>query len=146
MGCWLLAPSTSSECYSLEHPGCEACRCLLCDFILWCGRPVVVRWCQIDGVDALNNILLIGMTNRKDMLDEALLRCVTNLLHASVSVRMREQSHHRERPSAPWLPAELLRALEGRPSAGPLRLPPQPDCGQSQHLVHRGEGVWHLMP
>jgi vesicle-fusing ATPase len=29
---------------------------------------------KIDGVDALNNILLIGMTNRKDMLDEALLR------------------------------------------------------------------------
>jgi vesicle-fusing ATPase len=28
----------------------------------------------VDGVDALNNILLIGMTNRKDMLDEALLR------------------------------------------------------------------------
>lgn len=29
---------------------------------------------QIDGVEALDNILLIGMTNRKDMLDEALLR------------------------------------------------------------------------
>lgn len=29
---------------------------------------------QIDGVEALNNVLLIGMTNRKDMLDEALLR------------------------------------------------------------------------
>ena len=29
---------------------------------------------KIDGVDALNNILLIGMTNRKDMLDEAMLR------------------------------------------------------------------------
>ena len=29
---------------------------------------------KIDGVDALNNILLIGMTNRKDMLDDALLR------------------------------------------------------------------------
>jgi vesicle-fusing ATPase len=29
---------------------------------------------KIDGVDAINNILLIGMTNRKDMLDEALLR------------------------------------------------------------------------
>jgi hypothetical protein len=28
----------------------------------------------VDGVDALNNILLIGMTNRRDMLDEALLR------------------------------------------------------------------------
>ncbi|CAM6066494.1 unnamed protein product [Sphagnum tenellum] len=29
---------------------------------------------QIDGVEALNNILLIGMTNRKDLLDEALLQ------------------------------------------------------------------------
>lgn len=29
---------------------------------------------KIDGVEALNNILLIGMTNRLDMIDEALLR------------------------------------------------------------------------
>ena len=29
---------------------------------------------KIDGVDSLNNILLIGMTNRKDMIDNALLR------------------------------------------------------------------------
>ena len=29
---------------------------------------------KVDGVNALNNILLIGMTNRKDLLDEALLR------------------------------------------------------------------------
>jgi vesicle-fusing ATPase len=29
---------------------------------------------KIDGVDALNNNLLIGMTNRKDMIDDALLR------------------------------------------------------------------------
>ena len=29
---------------------------------------------KMDGVDALNNILVIGMTNRKDMIDEALLR------------------------------------------------------------------------
>lgn len=29
---------------------------------------------QIDGVNALNNILVIGMTNRKDMIDAALLR------------------------------------------------------------------------
>jgi len=29
---------------------------------------------KIDGVHALNNILVIGMTNRKDMIDEALLR------------------------------------------------------------------------
>jgi len=29
---------------------------------------------KIDGVDSLNNILVIGMTNRKDMIDEAMLR------------------------------------------------------------------------
>ncbi|XAR56544.1 Vesicle-fusing ATPase [Bertholletia excelsa] len=29
---------------------------------------------KIDGVEALNNVLLIGMTNRKDLIDEALLR------------------------------------------------------------------------
>lgn len=29
---------------------------------------------KIDGVEALNNILLIGMTNRKDMIDDAILR------------------------------------------------------------------------
>lgn len=29
---------------------------------------------KIDGVDQLNNILVIGMTNRKDMIDEALMR------------------------------------------------------------------------
>ena len=32
------------------------------------------RSVQIDGVEQLNNILLIGMTNRLDMIDEALLR------------------------------------------------------------------------
>lgn len=29
---------------------------------------------KMDGVEALNNVLIIGMTNRKDMIDEALLR------------------------------------------------------------------------
>ncbi len=28
----------------------------------------------MDGVEQLNNILVIGMTNRKDMIDDALLR------------------------------------------------------------------------
>ena len=34
---------------------------------------------KIDGVDSLNNILIIGMTNRKDMIDEAILRSVKHL-------------------------------------------------------------------
>lgn len=29
---------------------------------------------NIDGVEALNNIIVIGMTNRKDLLDDAILR------------------------------------------------------------------------
>ena len=29
---------------------------------------------KIDGVDSLNNVLIIGMTNRLDMIDEAMLR------------------------------------------------------------------------
>ena len=29
---------------------------------------------MIDGVNSLNNILVIGMTNRKDLIDEAVLR------------------------------------------------------------------------
>lgn len=45
-------------------------------------KPLVF---QIDGVESLNNVLLIGMTNRKDLLDEALLRCSLSLsLHPSV--------------------------------------------------------------
>lgn len=40
-------------------------------FLIWLTLCYIF---QIDGVEALNNVLLIGMTNRKDMLDEALLR------------------------------------------------------------------------
>jgi SpoVK/Ycf46/Vps4 family AAA+-type ATPase len=37
-------------------------------------RIVTQLLSKIDGVDSLNNILIIGMTNRKDLIDEALLR------------------------------------------------------------------------
>lgn len=36
------------------------------------GRGVITKF--ISGVEQLNNILVIGMTNRKDMIDEALMR------------------------------------------------------------------------
>ena len=36
---------------------------------------------KLDGVDSLNNILLIGMTNRKDMIDEAV--CLDHYLSVS---------------------------------------------------------------
>ncbi len=41
---------------------------------------------QIDGVNALNNILVIGMTNRKDMLDDALLRPGRLEVHVEISL------------------------------------------------------------
>mmetsp|Transcript_15673 Transcript_15673/g.36744 ORF Transcript_15673/g.36744 Transcript_15673/m.36744 type:complete len:743 (+) Transcript_15673:99-2327(+) len=41
---------------------------------------------KIDGVDALNNILLIGMTNRLDLIDEALLRPGRLEVHVEISL------------------------------------------------------------
>lgn len=49
---------------------------------------------NIDGVEALNNIVVIGMTNRKDLLDEAILRPGRFEVHVEVklpNVEGREQ-------------------------------------------------------
>lgn len=41
---------------------------------------------MIDGVDALNNVLIIGMTNRKDLLDPAILRPGRLEVHIEISL------------------------------------------------------------
>ena len=45
---------------------------------------------NIDGVDALNNIIVIGMTNRKDLLDDAILRAGRFEVHIEVRLPSEE--------------------------------------------------------
>ena len=48
---------------------------------------------MIDGVDALNNILVIGMTNRKDLIDTALLRSGRLEVHLEIVPLLPDQEN-----------------------------------------------------
>ena len=41
---------------------------------------------NLDGVEALNNVVVIGMTNRKDLLDEAVLRPGRLEVHIEIGI------------------------------------------------------------
>ena len=45
---------------------------------------------MIDGVNSLDNILVIGMTNRKDLLDDAILRPGRFEVHVKISIANEE--------------------------------------------------------
>ena len=49
---------------------------------------------KLDGVDTINNILLIGMTNRRELLDSALLR--PGRLEVQIEVPLPDQEGRRE--------------------------------------------------
>jgi vesicle-fusing ATPase len=41
---------------------------------------------NLDGVEALNNVIVIGMTNRKDLIDEAVLRPGRLEVHIEIGI------------------------------------------------------------
>ena len=85
---------------------------------------------KLDGVNALENILLIGMTNRKELLDPALLR--PGRLEVHVKIPLPDQEGRREILSIHFdalrkrgrLSQPLMQAIDGgerKPSTGGYR-------------------------
>lgn len=77
---------------------------------------------KLDGVNTLSNVLLIGMTNRRDLLDEALLR--PGRLEVQVEIPLPSMEGRREILKIHFQPLRrkgklsdpLCRAIDGRPS------------------------------
>merc|ERR1719420_755045 len=99
---------------------------------------------KIDGVDALNNILLIGMTNRKDMLDDAMLR--PGRLEVQIEIGLpdeggQHQFLHRGVDGGPRCPhAELLGGGARGPRKERDELRAQPQRGRERPLGAAGRG------
>ena len=80
---------------------------------------------KIDGVDSLNNVLLIGMTNRKDMIDDALLRPGRLEVHVEIGLPSEEgraqilQIHTRSPKEHGYLDQAIIDDIWGDGSSAP---------------------------
>ena len=78
---------------------------------------------KIDGVDAVNNVIVIGMTNRKDMLDEVRWRVSAARLGLR-GITNKQTEALNEISSRPWTLCNLLWLLPPPP-------PPSAHCPKS---------------
>ncbi|KAK9928422.1 hypothetical protein M0R45_025558 [Rubus argutus] len=69
---------------------------------------------KIDGVQSLNNILLIGMTNRKDLIDEPLLRTSGSLPHENGRLQILQIHTNKMKESSFLAPDVNLQELAAR--------------------------------
>jgi vesicle-fusing ATPase len=83
---------------------------------------------KIDGVDALNNVLLIGMTNRKDVIDKAILRPGRLEVHVEISLpdekgRVQILDIHTAKMKKGNLLDKMFRFQRSQPVQGTTRVP-----------------------